>query len=862
MNKPKTISRLITLLVLACLAGAVNVHAQTDSSTIYGYVLDAEGNPLNEFPVYIDGSPIVRTNAKGRYEVSVLAGKRHLVQANFYETVDSRRTKPLKSGESVRFDFKMEALKLGDGVVTRVRKTPGVIKVNPRKLENIPAVSIEEVLSRVFVGVVKRSELSSTYNVRGGNFDENLVYVNDIEVYRPFLARSGQQEGMSFINPYMTKDISFSSGGFEARYGDKLSSVLDVQYSQPKSFAGSVELSLLGASVHIEDRPDSLHNRFTYVLGARYRSLQYLLGSLDVSGDYRPRFTDFQALFGYRLNSHWTVNWFSTYARNQYRVVPQDRETNFGTVQKAVRLSIGFAGAEQIQYQTFLNALSFEYRMNDSTRFKLIGSSYNSEETERYTIEGAYRLEELETNLGSSNFAEARSVLGYGYFINHARNALEIEVSNIKGLARIDRGNHKIEIGAKIQQERIYDLLKEWDYNDSAGYRINAPNYPANEIHLDNVIRATNELKSYRVMGYAQDNILLSKRHDARLNLGVRSNYWSLNGQNLISPRAQFVVKPNKSYNDRLSGQLNERLEKLDLKFKHVSSADRKRELIDSAWNALQVDYDTLKRRELLLRVAAGVYVQPPFYRELRNSMGVLNRNLKAQESYHLVLGSDMMFKAWNRQFRLINELYYKHLENLVPYTINNVKLRYDAVNSSRGYAYGFDTRVNGEFIRGLESWVNLSLLSTKENISYVDENGEKQQTGYIRRPTDQRVNFSILFQDELPTDTTFKFQLNLVVGSKMPYYFNGPFRYSEVYRLPAYRRVDVAFSKVVKRFTKSSENGGRFNSIWMSLEVFNLLQVNNVASYLWVEDLNNNLYGVPNYLTGRRLNFKIIGKF
>jgi hypothetical protein len=841
---------------MICLtAGIKSLWAQSDSSTIYGVLLDPNGEALPDFPIILDNKARVYTSENGEWEFRVPARTNHELKVDYFGTVYRRKIKSAKDGQRLKVNFNITFETL-DPTSKRVikRDPPSIVIIKPKDVVEFPQIQIEDALSKIGLGIRKRSELSSSYNVRGGNFDENLIYINDIEVYRPFLARSGQQEGLSFINPYMTNNVSFSSGGFAARYGDKLSSVLDVQYNTPRDFSGSVELSLLGASIHVQDQPDTL-GRFTYVLGARYRTLQYLLGTLDVSGDYRPRFTDFQGLFGYRLNSAWTVNWFSTYARNQYIVEPQSRETNFGTVQQAVRLFVAFAGAERIEYETFMNALSFEYKPNDSTMVKWITSSFNSEELEHFTIEGGYRLEELENNLGSDNFAEARAVLGIGYFINNARNDLNINVANTKVLTRLRRGKHEWELGAKLQTENIDDNLKEWNYNDSSGYRINFPLYPPTEIRLDDYIRTSNTLSSIRYMGYIQDDIRLHQPSNAKLSLGVRANYWNLNDQLLISPRGRFSFEPHKKYNDAVQQQKLEAYGNLDLKGASDST-------IDAEYLKVSEKYDSLKKVDVVIKAAVGAYGQPPFYRELRNALGELNTNLQAQQSYHFVVGSDILFKAWNRPFRFINELYYKHMTNLVPYTINNVKLRYDAVNSSRGYAYGVDARVNGEFISGIESWVNLSLLSTKENITYTNENGEEVETGFIKRPTDQRVNFSILFQDELPLDTTFKMQLNLVIGSKMPYYFNGPFRYNETYTLPAYRRVDLGFSKQVKKFTKADENGGRLSSLWMSLEVFNILQVNNVASYLWVRDLNNNLYGVPNYLTGRRLNFKVIARF
>ncbi|MFT4521202.1 MAG: hypothetical protein ACI8ZN_000127 [Bacteroidia bacterium] len=836
--------------------------AYAQQGTVSGYVYDAEQVPIENASVYVNDERVINTNEDGYYKVAVELGKQvelRIVFSNssqLYSVFPSAQNPNFKKNFTFILDHKLDdaVVKPGQRAVTQV----GTISVDPRESVKMPTLTFEQTLAAQGIGISIRNELSSAYNVRGGNFDENLIYVNDVEVYRPFLARSGQQEGLSFVNPDMASSVTFSSGGFESKYGDKLSSVLDVQYNKPKKFAGTATMSFMGAAIHVEDEPGE-QNRFSYVFGARYRTLQYVLNTLDVGGDYRPRFTDIQGLFSFKINSKLTATWYTTFAQNNYLIVPESRQTNFGTVQSAVRLFVAFGGSELTEYSTWLNAGTLEYRFSERTKLKFISSTYRSIEKEHFTIEGAYRLEELENNLGSDNFAEARALLGVGYFINHGRNDLDIEVNNYKLIGtHYFNPRNSIEFGGKYQTENIHDKLREWNYNDSAGH--NASKLPSGpgEIVVDDFLATKIQLESHRITSYIQNKIVLDVDREMRLNIGIRSHYWSVNQQNVISPRVNFSIRPNNKFNSYLNDVYN-KIYRL-----HEVSIYDKDSLQGVHPELTKNNLDSLLKRDWIFKAAFGYYFQPPFYRELRNINGVLNINLRAQRSIHFVVGGDLNFTAWNRPFRLLGEVYFKKLDDLVPYTINNVKLRYDAINSSQGYVGGFDMRVNGEFIRGLESWVNFSMLSARENIQYTDDNGMKQETGLIRRPTDQRVNFAISFQDELPSDPSYKMHLNLIIASALPYYFNGKYRYEERFEIPAYRRVDIGFSKELIDFKKDAKNRQikNFNSLWLSLEVFNLLQVNNTASYFWVEDLNNNLYGVPNYLTGRRLNLKLIGRF
>lgn len=815
-------------------------HAQ-DWAYIKGSITDLNNNILEGAVVELTDTTIVTyTNSSGEYILQVPPAKLLNIYISFSSKSVRKTIAPLKPGQIYILDIKLNTVfELGTinikGQKVR-REIPSYTVIEPRTIEGFPVTSgFESTLKSIGLGIgTGGGELSTGYNVRGGNFDENLVYVNNIEVYRPFLARSGQQEGLSVINLDMIENIEFSAGGFEAKYGDKMSSVLNINYRVPDSTRATVRMSLLGAGIHFEGISDN--TRFSYLVGARYRSNQYLLGTLDVQGDYNPRFYDIQSLLRYRITYELTAEWFSSIAQNRYLVAPQSQSTNFGNVNRAFNLFIAFGGQELMQYTTLVNGLKFHYHPNRKSEYMFILSNYNSTEREHFTVEGAYRLSELETNLGSDNFANIRSNLGFGYFIDNARNDLYVRVNSAEFKGRNEKGRSEFHYGVGYKHELIDDALKEWRFNDSSGYNINTIHSSSGKdsIVLDEYLRANIDLSSYRYTAYAQHRMELSKVHGLILNYGVRSHYWSYNGQNVISPRAYVSFKPNKEYNDSLVHTLDS-LEQ----------------------------YYRLAKPDWVFKFATGVYYQPPFYRELRDIDGVLNPELRAQRSIHFVLGADRSFRAWGRPFKFISEIYYKKLDHLVPYVIDNVRVRYLAENSAQGYATGFDARVNGEFIEGIESWFNFSILKTQERISYEDENGSIVRSDWLRRPTDQRVNFSILFQDELPSNPSYKMNLNLVFGSRMPYFFDPEAREKEGFTIPPYRRVDIGFSKEVYNGSEGNRPSWltNTNSLWISLEVFNLLQVNNTISYSLIKDFANNIYGVPNYLTGRRVNLRLVLK-
>jgi hypothetical protein len=695
-------------------------------------------------------------------------------------------------------------------------------RLDPKLSLVLPTTGGVESLLKSLPGVSSNNELSSQYNVRGGNFDENLIYVNDIEIYRPFLVRSGQQEGLSFINPDLVGSLQFSAGGFEAKYGDKLSSVLDINYRRPTGREASFTATLLGSTAHFGGR--SKDARWSHITGLRYRTNRYVLGSLDTKGDYKPLFVDAQSYINFDLSTTWSFSFLGNIAYNRYQFNPSDRETSFGTIQVAKKIYIDFEGQEKNEYSTFLGAATATNRPTDKLTLKYILSGFRSAEIERNNVEGFYNIYDVNNDLGSDSLGDTTNLTGIGHFINHSRNRL---------LATVISAEHKgiyenIRWGAKVQHEAINDVLNEWTLQDSAGYALP---YSESEINLQNVIKQKIDIQSFRMSGYAQNTWVWEGKKEYSLTAGVRGNYWTLNKQFIASPRVNFTIKPD--------------------------------------WE-----------RNFLFRFASGVYQQAPFYRELRDLQGTLNTGNKAQSSIQAIAGSDYQFSAWNRPFKFTTEIYYKYLYNLIPYTVDNVRIRYYANQRATGYATGIDLKLNGEIVKGAESWVSVSVMKTAEDIqgdkvkrSYDAKgneviNGSKDvitttttNVGYIPRPTDQRVNFSLFFQDYVPKFPTFKVHINLLFGSGFPYGPNIYKRSADTLRIPPYRRVDMGFSKQLIGEGMKKNRPKMFKSIksaWISLEVFNLLAIQNTISYLWVKDYANITYPIPNYLTNRQINLKL----
>lgn len=804
-------------------------------ATLFGVVSDTLENAIADVNIQVLPTSIVgMSDQRGVFSLQVPANTPFTLVFTYVGRPPKKvEVRALSPGEKFRQNVQLDfGVSLKTFIVSeeRDREKVSMYTIDPKKVSTLANVSgsFEQIL-KTLPGVSSNNELSSQYNVRGGNYDENLIYVNDIEIYRPFLPRSGQQEGLSFIHTELVQNVKFSAGGFEARYGDKMSSVLDIKYKDPKKFGASATASLLGLQTHVEGASKDL--RFTYLIGARYWSNAYVLGTFDVQGDYQPTFYDVQTLLNFHLKDNLSLSVLGSYARNKYYFVPQNRETTFGTVNRAYSLNIFFEGSDLLEYQTGMGAATLDYQPGNKTRLKLIASTFYSNENEIFTVEGAYRLSDIETDLGSDNFAQARSLRGVGYFITNARNAVVSQVSNIGHRGYHSIGNHNLQWGAFVQTEKIKDKLHEWYYDDSSGF--SRPPIDTNgNFELNSYLSTRLNLDSYRMNGYLQNSQTLNKSYNATLTYGLRFNYWSYNQQIVVSPRVQFGFEPNRKYN------------------RQVREAKDGRKV----------------RRDWLLKAAYGWYYQPPFYRELRDFNGVLNPNIKAQRAIHYVAGGDMNFTAWNRPFKFIGEVYYKQLDNLIPYEIDNVRIRYFANNNSSGYATGVDFRVNGEFVKGAESWASLSILKTQEKITgATDAQGNPITPSYIPRPTDQRVNFAIYFQDYLRKNPKLRMNLNLVYGSGLPFGVPDQNRYNDIYRMPSYRRVDLGINRVlIAEDSKERDNFWKKNiqSAWVGLEVFNLLGVNNTISYIWIEDVSANRYAVPNYLTNRRVNIKFMARF
>ena len=816
------------LLVLFFCSLTYMLSAQT--AEVEGFITDSLGNPVEDASIKIKGEAKgTFTTPNGYYSLKIPANtKITLIYSHLSAKAIIKEVAPLSPSQKKKINIalKFRAIEVDETEVgfEKNRDKASTMMLDPKLSGKLPNVSGNfEAILRTLPGVSGNNELSSAYNVRGGNFDENLVYVNDIEIYRPQLVRSGQQEGLSFINPDMVENVRFSAGGFEAKYGDKLSSVLDVEYRKPTKTIAGANLNFLGGSVYAGGT--SKKSKFSWLTGVRVRSNSYLLNSLDVQGEYRPFFVDAQASLTYNFSDNFSVSYLGNYALNRFLLIPQTQQTSFGTVTNALQLTVFFDGSELMRYQTIMNGLTFNYLVNDNTNLKLIGSYFNSGEREFFTTEGAYRLDQLDNELGSDNFGQARFNRGAGYFINHGRNELQANVAAIAHKGSHINKNVALYWGVKFQNEIVDDRIREWNYVDSAGFAI--PFNSGNTLNLLNFVTGKAHLQSQRYSAYVQNSTTLIDSVQLKITYGVRSNYWSLNQENVISPRVQISFQPFRAYNRRAK-------------------------------------HDSLKKHDWAFRFAFGSYYQPPFYRELRGLDGQVNTNVKAQRSIHYVLGGDMNFKAWGRPFKFYSEIYYKQMDNLVPYQIDNVRIRYFANNNSQGRAFGWDSRVNGEFVDGLESWFSFSIMSINENIRYTDAQGVARESGFIRRPTDQRVNMGVLFQDEIERFPRYKMQLNLVYGSNLPFYLDGDNRFKEGFKLPAYRRVDIGFSRdiITEDDPRKTKVSRWFKTLFLSVQVFNLTQANNTISYIWVRDVEGTTYGVPTFLTSRRINLSIIAKF
>ena len=810
------------------------------SAVVYGRVTDGKGKSIELVNVAILGfTGGNTTDSKGNYELKMPVDTTVVIAFSFVGYQPHKQRIKLSVNERKQLDIILTPIstELPTSEVRdqRLRSTT-LNKLNPKQAQLLPSISggIEDLI-KTLPGVSSNNELSSQYTVRGGNFDENLVYVNGIEIYRPFLIRSGQQEGLSFLNPSLVSGISFSAGGFNAEYGDKLSSVLDVTYKRPTETAASLGLSLLGADFHIEGRTGK--EKLTYLLGARYKTTQYILNGLETQGAYRPDFTDIQSLIQYQFNKKWELSVLGYYSRNKYELVPESRQTDFGTFNEAYRLNIYFDGKEVDQYQTGSGAVTLSFLPNQNLDLKLIASAYSTTETETYDIQSQYWIGLLETSTGSEQFGNVIQAQGVGTFIEHARNYFDAKVINIDHKGTLIHHASVMKWGVRYQHQEIDDKISEWEMIDSAGYSLpNPPAFPgtSNPVNMDLVLNEN--IKSHNILTTNSVNTFIQNawtfegkdQSSYTLTAGLRANYWDYGKEILISPRASLAYKPN---------------------WKH----------------------------EMVFRLATGIYNQAPFYREMRLFDGSLYTNPHSQQSFQVILGSDLNFKAWSRPFVFTSEIYYKHLYNLVPYEVDNVRIRYYADQTAKGYAAGIDFKINGEFVKGIESWASISIMKTMEDIendTYQDfifnDSGVISDSitiypGYIPRPADQRVQFSLFFQDYIPRYPTFRVNLKLLFGTGLPFGPPNTERYRQTRRMPPYRRVDIGFSKQLigeQTTFKGNTPLRHIKNLWLSLEVFNLLQVNNTVSYIWIKDVNNRQYAVPNYLTPRQLNLKLVAEF
>ena len=837
------------LLLFILLLLPAFVFAQRHTGVLYGKITDDNGKAIEFVNVAVQNTKYgVVSDSRGSYSLTLPADTLINVVFSFVGYEEIKIFVELKPDERRKHDVKMQVTSTMLTEVTvhdQSIKSSTITRLDAKETVLLPtagAGGVEDMV-KTLAGVSSTNELSSQYNVRGGNFDENLIYVNGIEIYKPFLVGSGQQEGLSFINSRLVSNIDFSAGGFSAEYGDKLSSVLDITYKKPTITAGSLTLSLLGADAHAEGM--AFKGRMSYLIGARYKNTQYLLGAMDTKGEYKPNFADVQGLITFNASARLQITALGYYSRNSYLMVPSTRTTDFGNLQASYRLKIYFDGQELSKYTTGLGAISLNFSPNEDLNLKLISSAYSAVESETYDIQGQYWIGLLETNPGSEEQGDVIANQGVGTYIEHARNYFYSRVFNLDHKGAYKYRDNVLKWGLRYQHQLFDDIINEWDMTDSAGYTqphsvdsILNPNNPMQTpLELINVAKGHNELQVNCLDGYLQNSWQFeSEKGDIWvLTAGLRANYWGYAGTVNVSPRAGIALQPNNHPN-------------------------------------------------MTFRLSGGVYVQPPFYRELRMFDGSLVSKDKAsvQKSYQVVLGHEYQFKAWNRPFVLTSELYYKYLKDIIPYEVDNIRIRYYADQKATGHAYGLDMKINGEFVKGIESWASMSIMKTTENIQYfIDANGcilsqtdINNGADYVRdtiisgipRPSDQRINFAIFFQDYLPMIPSFKVNLKLIFGTGLPFGPSEAERYQQKSRMTPYRRVDLGFSKQLIGDETSFRNPRNplnyIRNCWLSLEVFNLLGVNNVSSYMWVTDVYNIQYAVPNYLTNRQLNLKLILEF
>lgn len=824
------------LLIISIFFG---LKSAAQTAKISGRVKDHNGQPLAYANILVSEQGGTNSNEDGYYSIQVKSGIKFTLTASFVGFEKESRSLSLKEGQEIIVNFSLNPSFKIDTTIIRANRYEGTgtVKIDPKHLKVIASVG-DPVISLVKsqLGVNSNSELGSGYSVRGGSFDENLIYINDVEVYRPFLARSGQQEGLSFINGDMISEIAFSSGGFEARYGDKMSSVLNITYKKPTKLEYGGNVGLLGGSAYLQT--PLFHQRVKLNLGGRYRSNNYLFRFMDTRGEYKPTFYDFQGNMSILAHEKLDISVLGIYSSNTYNFFPSSRETSFGTAQQTFKFEVDMGGQEITRFRTGMGAVSFDYKPIEDLSLKLIGSYTSTKESERLDIQGRYILGELDNNLASETYSEISKPIGSGGFMNHARNFLNADILAVDLKGIVSKEKYNLRWGLQYKNERIDDRLKEWNMTDSASFAL--PYYGPQDsqaIQFNDVLKTNIQLLSHRFSAYMESTFRWKTKDSTRIhfNAGLRAQWWSVNQEWLISPRLLLSVIPQ--------------------------------------WN----------KADIIFRASAGVYYQAPFYRELRGLDGSINEQVKAQRSIMGLVGMDYYFKIWKRPFKLTAEAYYKNLANLNPYELDNIRIRYYAQNNAKGFAYGVDAKINGEFIPGVESWLTLSFMQTKEDIigdyyyRYLDVNGDPifpgsnvpaadsvmVEPGYIPRPTDQRFTFSLFFQDNLPKIPQVKVSLNLVLGTGWPYGPPSQVRYTDTLRMPFYRRVDMGFlyeiicPDIKHKNLRLERAKKHISRAALSLEIYNIFGINNTVSYNWIRDYQMRYYGVPNYLTPRLFNFK-----
>ena len=808
--------------------------AQKKSAQIKGLVVDENENPLPKVSVIILGKTNgVLTNDSGSFSLKVPAGKAFALvfsytgfrseQRNFFLSENETETTVIRLQKGVR---ELQEVKIQDD---RIRMESSSMRINPKNALLLPsATGGIESLIKIFVG--SNNELTSQYSVRGGNYDENLIYVNDFEIFRPYLVRQGQQEGLSFINAEMARNVVFYNGGFQARYGDKMSSVLDIQYKRPTKFGGSAYVSLLEQGIQLEGA--SKNQKATYIIGARNRNNQNLLSSQEIKGSYVPSSNDIQAYITWQPKEKWLFELLANRSGTSFNLSPQFSNQTSSVLSPFFTANLGldvyFAGGERDSYSTGMTGIATTFQPVKNLKLKWMLSHFRNNEKENFDIQGAYLFGERDFDKSKPTFGTIVNPLGAGVFQNFARNRLDIEIIQATHKGTYEKGKHVYQWGHTIERQTIEDRLNEWELQDSAGYTL--PFNPS-VLLMNKVLKSSASLSIIRTHGYIQDNINLSKKENKlTLQLGLRYNYNTLNNEFLWQPRTQLAYQPS--------------------------------------W-----------KRDIVFRMAAGAYHQPPLYRELRRYDGSVNENVRAQKSWQVVGGFDWNFKGWgSRPFKLQTEIYYKSMTDVVPYDIDNVRIRYSGNNEAIAYTTGIEARLFGELVKDAESWISVGLMRSRENLNNdrwynytLDDNGKPTDStlvegGWVRRPTDRFLTVGMFIQDYLATNRNFKFHMNLLYGSNLPYNIPNNVKFRNALIIDPYIRVDFGFSALLLGSEKSkrrSKNPFRnFQNIWASLEVFNVIDRANTISYLLIKDFSNNIFTIPNRLTPRLINFKIIARW